>query len=167
MRKEMNGEVLINAPVSRVWDILANDFEHIDRWASVIARSEATDDLPTIDAAPASGRLCKAHGFGSVIEEITLFDPVHMRFSYKATRGLPFFIKDAINNWSVREVGPEKTLVTSRGELEMGFFSSIFLMPMFRIQMSRIGARMFEELKYYAERGTPHPRKVKSINGGS
>src|SRR5215469_15971707 len=38
----------------------------------------------------------------------------------------------------------------------------LFLAPLLRLQMSRVGARSIEELKYYVERDQVHPRKLKA-----
>jgi hypothetical protein len=52
--------------------------------------------------------------------------------------------------------------VESRAELELSLFPGVFLAPLVKLLMRRIGAQFSEELKYYVEHDQPHPRKLKA-----
>jgi hypothetical protein len=85
-----------------------------------------------------------------------------MRFVYQATEGRPWFLKHAQNHWAVRSLGPQTSLVEVQAELNLSFFPGLLLAPLLKFQMGRVGAQSLEELKYYAERDQPHPRKLKA-----
>jgi hypothetical protein len=35
-------KLTINSRIAKVWDVLGNQFEHIDRWSSLIEKSEVS-----------------------------------------------------------------------------------------------------------------------------
>ena len=53
-------------------------------------------------------------------------------------------------------------MVESRAELEMRLFPGVFLAPLVKLFMGRVGARFSEELKYFVEQDQPHARKLKA-----
>ena len=163
MHTQMKFQITINAPAHKVWQIWAREFDHIGRWAAAIEESCADTNIPAPDGAEMGGRVCSAQGFGDVREEFTYYDEASMRFGYKATKGLPaWLIKRAENNCSVHPLGPNKCMIKSRGEIDYALIPGLFLMPVFKFQLSRIADRLFEELKYYAEQDQPHPRKLQA-----
>lgn len=164
MRIQLKDQITINAPANKVWGVLAHDFDKIGQWASAIPESKAVANSPTPEGAPVCGRVCSTavQGFSHVQEKFTYYDETSMRYGYKAVEGRPSFIKDAVNNWSVREQGPNQSVVESRAELELSFFPGVFMIPLLKLQMRITAARLFEELKYFVERGQPHPRKLKA-----
>ena len=162
MTRELTGEVHINAPADAVWAILGANYSRIGDWASVIQKSTPMPNLSIPPGADAGGRSCTpALPFVSkVTEELTSFDEANKTFSYEATSGLPGFIHKAQNMWSVRADGPESSIVSTRGLLDMHRIIGPLLFPIFKWQLNRAGARLVEELKYFAENGRPHPRKT-------
>jgi hypothetical protein len=164
MHLRIEREITINASVDEVWRVLAHDFGHIDQWASVIAASSAAADVPAPSGAGIGGRVCTSSvaGFGEVQEEFTYYDEQAKRFGYRATRGMPGFVKSAENNWSVRPLETGKSAVEARGEIELGLIPGLFLAPILKLQFGRMSHQVAEELKYFVEHGRPHPRKLKA-----
>jgi hypothetical protein len=101
-------------------------------------------------------------GFAAVKETFTQYDEPTMRFAYQATEGCPWFLTRAENHWAVRSLGPDASLVQTRAELHVRLFPGLFLAPLLKLQMGRIGVRTLEELKYYVEHDQVHPRKLKA-----
>jgi len=167
MKIEMKGDITVNASASKVWKILARDFGDIGQWASIIINSKAITDNEGSGDGKLTGRVCSAQGFGDTVEELTHFDEDAMRFTYKAIKGLPFFIKSAKNNWSVHSLSENETMVKSCAEIAMPFFPGIILAPIFKFMMGGKGKEMFEELKFYVEQGQPHPRKEKQLQASN
>lgn len=165
MTRELTGEVQIDVPAKVVWAILGENFSRIGDWASVIKRSEAITNGTPPAGADASGRYCTpAMPFVSeVTEQLVHFDETSKTFRYEATEGLPGFIHKAENTWRVIEDGPERCIVRTTGKLAMNPVLGSLLFPMFKLQLNRAGAQLVEELKYYAENGTPHPRKARQL----
>src|SRR5215203_924215 len=88
---QITGHFTINAPVARVWDILATNYQDIGEWASSISHSASNTTL----AAGEKGRVCHTD-FGEVAETITSFDVEKGIFAYR-TEKPPFFIRSASN----------------------------------------------------------------------
>jgi hypothetical protein len=87
------------------------------------------------------------------------YDGAGMRFSYAAADGRPTFIAQAANSWRVQALTSETCLVQARAVLEISALPGVLLAPFLRYQLRRTGARLFEELRYFAEHDQPHPRK--------
>jgi hypothetical protein len=155
---------MINAPAQKVWRVLAHEFGTVGQWASSIPESQAVSDIPAPAGAAVGGRMCATAvpGFGDVRETFTYYDEHSMHFGYEPTEGRPWFIKHAENHWLVRSLESETSLVESRAELDLGLFTGVFLAPLLKLFMGRVGAQFFEELKYYVEHDQPHPRKLKA-----
>lgn len=164
MHLQLKSHLTINAPAQKVWRILAHEFATIGQWASAIPASEAVTDLPAPEGAQVGGRVCATAvgGWASVQETFTSYDEPSMRFAYQATDGRPWFLKHAENHWAVRSLGPQTSLVEVQAELDLNLFPGLFLAPLLKLQMGRVGAQSLEELKYYVERDQPHPRKLKA-----
>ena len=65
----MQRQITINAPASKVWRVLAHDFEHIDRWSSGISKSKASTAGSVPEGAQVCGRFCD-----TVQEEFTHYE---------------------------------------------------------------------------------------------
>ena len=164
MHLQLKGQIMINAAAQKVWHVLAHEFGTVGQWASSIPESQAVTDISAPAGATVAGRVCATAvpGFGAVRETFTYYDEQSMRFGYEPSEGRPWFIKHAENHWAVRSLGPQTCLVESRAELDVAPFPGVFLAPLLKLFMGRVGAQFFEELKYYAEHDQPHPRKLKA-----
>jgi Polyketide cyclase / dehydrase and lipid transport len=160
----LNDRITINASAKKVWRILAHDFGNIGQWASAIPASKAVAELPVPEGAEVGGRVCSTAvpGFSDIQESFMFYDEQSMSFAYQATEGRPWFLKQAENHWAVRSLGPNTSLVETWAETDISLFPGLFLAPLFKLQMGRIGTKSLEELKYYLEHDQPHPRKLKA-----
>ena len=164
MHLQLKSHMTISAPAEKVWRVLAHDFSTIGQWASAIPASQAVPELSAPAGAKVGGRVCSTavRGWASVQETFTSYDESSMRFAYQATEGRPWFLKHAENHWAVHSLGPHTSLVEARAEIDMNRFLGLFLAPLLKLQMGRVGAQTLEELKYYVERDQVHPRKLKA-----
>ncbi|MBS1966574.1 MAG: SRPBCC family protein [Chloroflexi bacterium SZAS-1] len=158
-------QITIDAPATKVWRILAHEFDQVGRWASAIPVSHVAADQPAPAGAVVGGRVCATvvPGFRAVHEHFISYDEAGMRFSYAAADGRPRFVAQAINSWSVQPISSERCTVQARAVLEISALLGILLAPLLRYQLRRVSARSFEELKYYAEHDQPHPRKRAAV----
>ncbi|MFT5195786.1 MAG: hypothetical protein ACI9EW_000298 [Cellvibrionaceae bacterium] len=85
-----------------------------------------------------------------------------MRFGYAMVDPL-FFLKSIGNNWSVRAVSRNESIVEFRPEVEVSFAWSLILVPLFKLGGPWMARRVLEELKHYVENDEPHPRKQKAL----
>jgi hypothetical protein len=164
MRLRFTSQTTINAPASQVWRVVAHEFSAIGDWASTIPHSQAVADRPALAGAEVCGRICSTNipGITAVREQFTYYDEQAMRFGYAAADGLPALIRRAENNWQVRSLGSEACIAEAWAELELPLLLGVCLVPLMKLQLSRAGARLLEELKYYVEHEQPHPRKLKA-----
>ena len=165
MHMQLHDQITINASANTVWRLLAHDFANIGEWASAIPSSIANTDVPVPEGAEVGGRVCSTAvpGFRDVEESLTSYDEQSKRFAYQATAGRPWFLKHAENHWSVRSLGPHTSMVETCAEIALNTFPGVFLAPLLKYQMGRIGAQTLEELKYYVEQDQPHPRKMQAL----
>ena len=162
---EIKKSTTINQSIDKVWEIMATDYTKVGEWTSAINFSKNNDDVKTkLEDAPAGGRVCTAPGFGDIKETITHYDESKKHFRYAADiSSMPFFVKGIANNWSFRSLGPKKTEVNMKMELDLNAFPGTLMAPVMRRQMTQSANVIMEELKYYAETGNIHPRKLKAL----
>ncbi|MCL2449161.1 MAG: SRPBCC family protein [Polyangiaceae bacterium] len=158
---ELRSEITIEAPPERVWHALGERFMHIGEWAAPI-----TSSCPVGPSEPGVGmsRACTITPFGParagvVKERLTRFDRERMVFEYEALEGLPSFVARAVNRWSVARLGEGRSVVRIHATLTLRGPMRLFG-RLVEWQVRSGGARVTEELKYFVENGTPHPRKV-------
>ena len=165
MHIQIKGQITIDTPAEKVWQIVAHDFEHIGNWASAIPTSFKNSDTPTIKDAPVEGRICtnSVAGFDDIQETFTHYNEEAMTFSYKATKGTPSFMQKAENNWAVQAIDANQCIVEARGEINVQVFPGLVIIPFLKWQMNRLSKQTMAELKYFAENDQPHPRKAKQI----
>ena len=162
---EIKKSITVDQSIDKVWEIMATDYTRVGEWTSAINVSKPNDEVKTkLQDAPAGGRVCTAPGFGDVKETITRYDESKKAFSYKADiSSMPFFVKGIANNWSFRPLGPNKTEVNMKIDLDLNAFPGTLMAPIMRSQLSKTSNVILEELKYYAETGNIHPRKLKAL----
>ena len=151
----------INAPVADVWAALAEDFAGIGTWASGVNHAEGAGR--PVGGSLHSERACEiaATGFNDTKERILDFDTDRHVLRYQLYDGLPGFVENAENTWTLREerggtriVGVTEMRINGiMGKLMGGFMTR---------NTNRVLEHMAEELKHYVETGRPHPRKAKA-----
>ncbi|MEM1249264.1 MAG: SRPBCC family protein [Acidobacteriota bacterium] len=155
----------IRAPLEDVWKTTAEDFDRIDRWDGNVRTAQKLDSPPP-EGAPVGGRTCQMYRGASIVERLVEYDPSTYRLAYRVEEGLPGFVALATNHWSHSEV-EEGTLLELRLELETrGPLGVLMSLPL-RLQMGKVLGRALEELKFFVETGSPHPRKVARVKRSS
>ena len=165
---EIKKSITVNQSVNKVWEIMATDYTKVGEWTSAVTSSKPNDEVkPRLTGAPAGGRVCTAPGFGDIKETITHYDEKQKHFRYAADiSSMPFFVRGITNTWSFRSLGPGKTEVNMKMELDLNAFPGTLMAPFMRMQMTKSADVVLEELKYYAETGKIHPRKLKALEKG-
>lgn len=145
-----------------VFEILGPKYGEADTWASSVFESTARHEGQPLNGAPCTGRICQT-SLGSVTEQLVDYDEDERVVAYSAkAKKMPFFVKEMVNRWQVRSAGPDRSRVDMTLHMRLSFpFSILMAVPM-RIQLSSLLGQAVEELKHYAEHGTPHPRKKAS-----
>lgn len=159
---EIKKQVTISGSTADVWRVLAHEFDRVGEWATTIAQSKPNPDASPIAGAEVSGRICVVPGFGDLKESFTHYDEANMTFSYEAVQGMPFFVKTAVNTWSLTQKG-NQTVVDMRLIVDVNLFPGKLMAPILRGQFDKQASEIVQELKYYIENGKPHPRKVSAL----
>ena len=152
-------EITIDAPLDRVWTVMAEDFAGIGKWSSGVKRS--TGSGPSMNGSACTERACEiaAMGFSDTKERIVEFTP-RDRIRYELYDGLPGFVIQAINGWHFEAVEGGARV---RGQTDMDVKGPIGLMMggFMKKNLTRVLGEMAEEAKHYIETGQVHPRKAK------
>ena len=149
-------QITIDAPAEEVWRIVAHDFHKADRWASSVNHSTLKEAGPTPEGCPldAAGRACDT-SIGAITEKIVHYDELQKRFGYQAkAEGMPFFVKNLVNNWHVTEQGAGRTTVDMKLNIDLMPIVGTVMGPMMRIQMGKLLGEAVEELKFFVEQGS-------------
>ncbi|GAA0873367.1 hypothetical protein GCM10009117_25140 [Gangjinia marincola] len=157
-----SAEIVVNAPIDEVWQVLAVEFGDIGKWASGVDASEGSG--APINGSSCPERVCKinATGFSDTKERITIYDEDGHLLKYTLFHGLPGFVKDAFNTWQLFSKD-NNTHIKAHTEMRatglMGSLTKGFMIK----NTQKVLNAMCEELKYYVENGEPHLNKVKAI----
>ena len=153
--------IFIEASVEKVWAVLAEDFAGIGKWSSGVSHSQGFGN--PIGDSPYSIRACEitAAGFDDTKEEILQIDSDSYLLRYSLFDGLPGFVKDAENVWKL-ESRDGGTYVSARTEMKATGIMGFAMKGMMKGATRKALESMTEEIKYYIEKGEPHPNKVAS-----
>ena len=158
-----SSEILIHAPIEKVWEVLAEDFAGIGKWSSGVAHSQGFGE--PIGDSPFRIRACEitAVGFDDTKEEILEFDKEAYLLRYSLFEGLPGFVKKAENTWKLEERA-DGTHVKGTTEMYASGILGATLKGMMKGATRKALQSMGEELKYYLEKGQVHPNKLAAQN---
>ncbi len=152
-------EIVIDKPVAAVWEVVGTQFGEAYVWASVLDHTEGHGQK--ISGQVCESRTCDIQGMGRTLEKLTAFDPEAHALTYEVMEGFPFFVARGVNRWRLFDVAGRTRLVSDAEIVTKGVIGAL-MSPMMKMQMSGMMRRTLEDLKYYVERGVPHPRKQKA-----
>lgn len=155
----LSGEITIEAPADSIWRILGHGFASIGDWATAIQASHGAAGTPT-PGAPVAGRTCETglHAIPTVTENIVAYDDANRTLTYAATE-LPRFIGEARNRWQVTDAGPGRARARFDGVLKTRGLGGLLAALPLRVYLRRETMRVLDDLKHYAEHGTPSANK--------
>jgi hypothetical protein len=159
---EIKVSVLIKADFDKIWHTAADQFTHVDRWASNVRESEGKtiQGYAQFDA-PCNERTCQT-SFGMAVERVVDWSKKEQHLAYEVTKGMPFFVKKGVNRWSFESVGANDVRFTMRMEMELLPIFSLLMGPLMKAKLKRVMTESAEEFKFFVENDKPHPRKVKA-----
>ena len=161
---QVRRRIVVNQSIDSVWQVVAIDFDKIGDIITAVNSSALDHTIqPLVEGAPAGGRVCSTDNLGEIKEIITRFDERKKLLSYQAdVSGLPKFVKNLENNWSLNSLGDNKTEIKMRIEGNLAGIG-VLMTPVMKVWLGKIGQKTLEEVKYYAETGKIHPRKVEAL----
>jgi hypothetical protein len=153
-------ELVINKNVEEVWEVIGNQFAHVHLWSTNFKESKpgGSSKFPDLDY---SERVTLT-GRGETIQALDSFDAASHSLAYHITKGAPSIAKHASAVWSLKSDEVNKTTVILEFNMETKGFMGFLMSPLIKIGIGKSAIEIAEDLKFYVENGSPHPRKVKS-----
>ena len=117
---QVSQRVHVIRTAEEVWDIVGRRFGEVATWASAVASSRPIDGAGP-GRAPCPGRACTVavSGFGELTEELTAYDDRARTLTCRATSGMPGFVREARNTWTVEEGSADSSVFAMRAEVEL------------------------------------------------
>ncbi|MEM8620690.1 MAG: SRPBCC family protein [Actinomycetota bacterium] len=167
MTLEINKQFTIDAPVERVWSILADDFEHVYDWATGLDSSGPNPKAPRQADGNAGGRVCEVPGFGFTDERVVTYDPERHTIAYSVdAEKVPGFVHDLTNRWTLRSHGASAgagTAVTMRLSADVTGPLGAIMKPMMRRRFDKLLSAVTTDLTVYAETGKVSDGKAREL----
>ncbi|MGB3636217.1 MAG: SRPBCC family protein [Rivularia sp. (in: cyanobacteria)] len=159
---QIKEQFTVETSADKVWEVLGHNFDSVADWDSNVYVSQGNTSDRVLLNTPYSGRVCETV-IGRFDETITRYDEGEKVVSYIAKGDkMPFFINQSSNIWTVIPLSDDKCQVEMCMEVSLLPVFNIIMAPMMRMQLSGVVKNVIEELKYFAEKGVAHPRKVEA-----
>ncbi len=163
---KISKKVTVKKSAEDVWAVLGEDFVNISKWVSSVNHSvELKGKLAT--EAPVCGRVCDlGSGPKSAIidEKIISFDRQNRNFTLEVTpqaeSKMP--IVKSISIFSVKKLSNSSCEVSCTANVTLKPFA-LLLLPLLKMGFGKNFGELLEELQFYVENGTVHPRKAKAL----
>ena len=150
-------KITIGKSVEDVWEVLGNQFGEISKWSSLIRESKVYGDSKLAGINYSQRETNTTNGITK--QEMTSFNPEQYSLSYKSISGTPPIIKEVRAHWSLSKKDANNTNLVLDFTADMKGLGFI-IAPIAKIKLGKIGDELLDELKYYIENGSPHPRKT-------
>lgn len=161
--------ISINASADRVWDVFAHDFDNAYKWMASIPKSFGKDNGQHYEGCSSTGRVCELdsnpngmkaqESFLAYNEECksctVLIEFLNTPFGFPLVKNVAEF--------SLVEQGKSQSVVTFSITSTLKPLA-FMIYPLIKFGFGFLFQQILEELKFYVENETPHPRKVKAIN---
>jgi hypothetical protein len=163
-KNDMNvkAELTIEKNISEVWEVMGNQFADVHKWSSNFKESKPGGPQKFEGINYSLRETITDRGI--TIQVLETFDPKNFSLKYHITEGMPEVAKSAYSTWSLEALSSEKTLVA----LDFGMESKVSLNEEMKSKIKNglksSAMQIAEELKYYMEKGIPHPAKTNQLS---
>ena len=141
----------IDAPADEVWQLVGPEYGDVAAWAHLVKTSSRT---PSGD-----GRQCAVTGVPGVsrlVERLTSYDDADRSLSYVVDDGMPSFVRESGNTWTVEPTGPRSSRVSATASISLTPWAAL-LAPVMRLAVAHVETRTLADLKAAAERRVNEP----------
>lgn len=159
----------INTSAENTWKTLVHDFDSADRWLSAVPRVYGKDLGPRLEGAKSSGRVCeldsKPNGM-KAYEHFLAIDEKNMTATIKVElKNAPAVVPFTSNvvEMTIQAGGPNQCTLTWRPIFVLKPMAYVFY-PLVKLGLTLFIKQAMDELKYFLENGSPHPRKLKAMD---
>jgi hypothetical protein len=162
-------KISINATSAQVWQIFATDFENAHKWMAGVPHSFGKELGERYEGANSAGRVCqldsKENGlqaYETILNVDEKLKSMLVRITFKnAPLVIPIIANNADFNVTDTTDATSQVVFTVTSELKPWAY---LLFPLIKLGFGIFVSQIIEELKFYVENGTPHPRKLKALS---
>jgi hypothetical protein len=129
----------INAPAEAAWHVLGEQFADISKWFDGVTESSIDGDV-----GEGATRTCKLPS-GEITELLTHFSRESLSLTYAVSSGLPSFMGEVENAWTIEVVDDNRCRVTSVVTADLAWFA-IPMTPLLRMNLGRTIRGLLEQL---------------------
>jgi hypothetical protein len=154
-------ELVIEKNIDEVWEIMGNQYAQVHVWSTNFKDSKpgGGSKFAGLDY---SERITLTDR-GETVQALDAFDPVSHSLSYHITKGLPSIAKKASATWSLISMDTANTKVVLEFNMTTKGIIGFIMANTIKEKIGVSAMELAAELKYYSEKGKPHPRKSASI----
>lgn len=157
-------KIKIEKPVHEVWKIWAEEFDQAGIWMAQVNHTLQKTSGTKAEGAPMIGRICNFTSNPNgpkAIEDILKYDPKHYKMDLRVlAENVPIPLKQNLFNSSLKKVSDHATEIQIEANIELKW-KGYLLYPLIKKGFHKSYGELLEELKYYVENGSVHPRKQK------
>ncbi len=155
----------VAASADAVWAVFAHEFDSAYKWMASVPHSYGEEVGERFDGAESAGRVCELNSDPNGVkasEQFLAYDEdaktCTVRIDFLNTRAV-FPVHHNQLDFSIVDVGDDESEMTwvFRSRIKPWAY---LIWPLIRIGFGVFVGQIMEELKFYVENGTPHPRKV-------
>ncbi len=164
---KISKSVTVKKSAEDVWAVLGEDFVNAGKWMSGANHSFEMKGENVTDS-PACGRVCEIGASENPIiidENIHFFNRQKMSFPLEVrpreNSKLP--LTKSITSFNVKKLNNSSCEVGCTANVTLKPFA-ILLLPLLKLGFGKSFGNLLEELQFYVENGTVHPRKAKALN---
>jgi hypothetical protein len=157
----VKAELTIEKSIGEVWEIMGNQFADVHKWSSNFKESKPGGPQKFEDINYSLRETITDRGI--TIQVLDTFDPKNFSLKYHITEGMPGIAKSAYSKWSLEAISSEKTLVALDFGMEPKMSLNEEMKSKIENGLKSSAIQIAEELKYYLEKGKPHPAKTNQL----
>lgn len=157
---KMSKPITINVSSDALWEIIGPGFSEAGKWSTAVDHSVG-HGVGKFEGAVCDTRSCdlSAKGFTSVNEKITEYDIKNKTLAFDVIEGTPGFVTRLSNRTVVTDLGNGRSKAELQITMHMKPFMGWLMGGMLKKNINNLLDSALEDLKVYAETGSPSDRK--------
>ena len=161
---QVQDEIIINVSATELWELVGPGFIDVYQWASTVDHAEG-EGTARFAGAVCNKRHCDVNvqGFSKISEELTQYNQENMRLTYAVVDGMPKFITEAANTWTVVAVNEHQSKLLMNAHFEVRGLMGTLMRGMMKSKMKKTLRNVLTDAKIFAETGEVSALKAKRI----
>ncbi|GAB5557419.1 MAG: hypothetical protein SchgKO_16320 [Schleiferiaceae bacterium] len=153
-------DITIAVPEDALWEMIGPGFVDVYKWSSNVDHASGTG-TPEFEGAVCSERSCDLNvkGFSKISEKLTKYNAKTKTLAYTVQEGMPGFVTEATNEWTVVPVGKNASKLTMKARFGSKGIMGALMNGMMEKKMVQTLETVLNDAKVYAETGLPSKAK--------